>query len=325
MRALRPLAGALALFAAALAPAAVTTTAVAAPTTFGYSVQEGRTGCTLVKVDLATAAVTAMGAAESPDACVRDLAVAPDGTPWGIGDTSFNNNLGGRDASAVVDSPVQLVRFSPTDGSVVSTVPVLVDGSPKVELIQGGLAVNATGVYAQLVTSSCDGGGAVCLFTVDPTTGAATEIGSSTLGETELYGLADCGGLVTVRPDETDTGYSLAPTDATTGVVGSGPAVDRWIGYDCAGSLRYALTSPPAVPGRVPSAVGLDLVTFDPATGATTLVNGIDPADADLTTFALPPATADPTTTTTSGGGNNGGGNDNAGTGAVTAQPAFTG
>lgn len=297
---------------------------------FAYSTLRSDVGCSLVKIDLATAEVIEYpGLTPSESACVADLAVAPDGTPWGvlgreIGDINVDGLEGVAEPSG--DAPdAYLVQFDPDTGEVVSDVRLAQDAAdgPSLWVSEGGIAVNAAGVFIHAFGNTCVDGTEICLFEVDPATGIATAIGSSTAYT--LFFLADCDGLITASSDE----GSLVLTDvsATTGARSNPRPTGGLYGFDCAGDQKYALELPQPVQAVAqPQVTQLALVTLDPASGATNLVAAIDPSSADLWALALPPQQVPSTTTTTTGGGSNTGNNNtNTGTGAVNAQPRFAG
>lgn len=324
MRYRTALATAAALLATTFAPVLDTAVTAATPgaSTFAYAAKKAPEGgaCTLVKVDLATAVVTDYpDAIPSEAACVNDLAVAPDGTPWGIVELPQNIALPTAESTpqAVVLYAARLVRFDPETGAVVDTV-VISYNEGVVTLESGGIAVTASGVYVQAVTPQCNSGSSVCLFTVDPATGIATEVGPASVGDTQFRYLADCGGLLTSGQGKPGNFFDVS---SSTGATSNPRPAPLLYGFDCAGDQRYALTfNPIVIDQAVPQEVGLDLSTFDPATGMPTLVASIDPGDADLNALAIPPAQQQPTTTTTAAVTTT-----TQAVSAVTAQPKFTG
>jgi hypothetical protein len=313
-------AGVCALATSIVVPVMGTVPGVGAAGSFAYSTQRSAEGgCSLVKVDLATAEVSTLPALPDEDACVRDLAATADGTPWGIGEKSRAPG-GGGETEAVPGSLIQLVQFDPVTGAVADTTEL-----PGVEYVaKGGIAVGTDGtVYIQAVSDRCDTGASVCLFTVDPATGATTVVGSSGQPETDFYYLANCDGLVSVYLPELPQFVNVSSTDGSTSDAGS--LSDTLWGYDCAGDQRFALEGGFLSDNGSQStveAVRVNLVTFDPATGATELVASIDPSDADLNTLALVPEMVQPTTTTTGAPTTT---STNPAVQSVTAQPKFTG
>ena len=177
----------------------------AAPSaTWAWTLTNVEGACALAKVDLTTAAVTELAGPASAEGCVEDLAAGPDGSVWGIAAEEPDLQPLGFNAPQAT-SPVRLVRFSTTTGAAVSSVQVDVPGGGSdTWLAHGGIAITSDGtVWIQIVDDACDSGNSVCLYTVNPTTGAATEVGPSTLDTTYLDGLAICGaGPVTlIEPD----------------------------------------------------------------------------------------------------------------------------
>jgi hypothetical protein len=145
--------------------------------------------CRLVQVDLATGAVTPIGPFV-PEACVRDLALAPDGTLYGI-----------REDSRTLPPFVTLVRFDTATGDPTDVGQI---AGADASLEDGGLTLAADGtMYAQIVTNApgCDLS-AVCLYRVDPANPeAAVFVGPVSQQLTEYFGLAtSCtGSTVSVR------------------------------------------------------------------------------------------------------------------------------
>jgi hypothetical protein len=316
-------------FAAAVIVPAVPTisTVSAAEAPMGYVVTEAEVGCELQQVDLTTGALTDLPAPGSEDACAVDLAVAPSGVVYGI---SLLDAEGG--------GP-QLVTYA-ADGTPTIT-PITVTGDAQPWMAQGGIAVSAGGtVYVQLVARipGCDTGttpdtllseplyegDSVCLFTLDPSSGAATLVGTTGLFETYFWSLTSCAStLRTLYVDDRSESIIWATESAATGAVTPGAeAVDPVAGYDCASTsdTLYAVTNPGlgiGLPGSVsaPTAEGIPGVgTVDPATGVYTENAELSDPEAFVLALAVTPAAPAPTTTTTTGD-----------VAAVEVTPAFTG
>lgn len=283
------------------------------------SVRFADEGCVLGKIDLATGALTQLPGTPSNAACVQDLAAGPDGSVWGI-DQERRGGASLQDFSAPqAATPISLVRFDTTTGEAASVKMVDIAGSDgEAGLANGGLAITADGtVWAQIVDTTCADGDYVCLYTVNPTTGVATQVGPSNLFQTYMDGLAICGtGPITLVgaqagppsttipvPQANGQDLHVGTVSATTGAVTKGPdTLDTIIGYDCGGaSTGYALLgSEPLIIGSTPQSTEADLVRFDPATGATTAVAAVTPTDADVALLAIPVgAPPAPSTTTT--------------------------
>ena len=181
------------LVAAAVGTAALV--AVAPPTSAaagtGYTVIDNREDCTLATIDLATGQLTPFPTS-SEDSCVQDLAVAPDGTVWGI-----------LSPKTIDPIAIRLVRF---DAVGAPTIVPLSGNFTEAFGADGGLAFDKAGnLLTQLVTDEpgCDTD-FVCLYRTDPTTGASTFIGNSTLeGEVSMAFLAaDCSGNLRTAVEE---------------------------------------------------------------------------------------------------------------------------
>lgn len=285
----------------------------------GYTVVVGDGGCDLATVDLTTGQLTDLPAASSAEACAVDLAVSPSGTVWGIWG-GFNRGTGiGPQAS----EPGVLVRYA-ADGSATTVAITDADGTGDGFLAEGGIAVAPNGtVYVHLVTDNpaCDtgttpdttiglplyAGDSVCLFTVDPATGAATIVGTTGLFQTVFSQLAWCGGLLSIA--DTSGSGEWVTESASTGAVTIGASVDQFpAGYDCdstTGSPLYAIVGEGNVldGASVPAATSASVATVNPATGATTVVAPLSDPQAEVIALAVsatatpPPAVAADTVT----------------------------
>ncbi len=265
----------------ATATVSVPTGAAETAPTFAYSTVRSEAGCYLAKIDLATAAIDDLSGTFEGRACVGDLAVAPDGTPWGI------DYLEG----APDGTPIRLVKFSPTTGSIEQIVPVTFNLGGDHQLDDGSLAFIGSTAYIFASTDECTPTG-TCLYTVDTATGAATSVGDSGLYYSRMYGLANCGGLVTFA-GVVEGDVNFATVNSTTGTATAGPVITYIpAGYDCAGSFGYTLEY-----SRDDQQVGIYLAPFDRTTGQKT-ETGVY-VDALVRLLALPPAQVPDTTTTT--------------------------
>ncbi len=263
--------------------------------------------CVLSSLDLATGDTAPLGAAPSAEACVIDLAVAPDGSIWGVGPIPTDGT----------PEVPYLTHFDQTTGEVLSSGP-FTGAFDEVLGIYGGIAFDGAGtLYAQLVTDEpgCDDN-FVCLYTVDPATGASTLVGApgDDYARTSLIFLAaDCGtAMDTTEPtifedlstesgwdDPAVTGHddadSLARYDRTTAALSEvahfadPDTFTVGLDYARADGTLYALTAPRTIPGEAGepiaqpsgdvgvSAILVSLYTVDPATAAVTLVAPLDP------------------------------------------------
>ena len=252
-------------------------------------------GCQLATIDLATGDVTALPAPPSSAACVDDLAVAPDGTVYGIIDLPDN----GQSAN--------LVTFDPTTGAVVDSTGFSGNFDASFTA-HGGIAVDRNGVmYASFTTNEegCSDFGnseaVSCLYLIDPATAAATLIGPSGFNLVRMFWLttncdgamltgfssndlksvtdasADSGAQAEVPdPIETfaddvgplTTGLDLASVNEGTGAVTDGPPLDN----DLFG-LEWAPTGPLYAIGEIENnGAILHVFVVDPATGDMTVV-----------------------------------------------------
>jgi hypothetical protein len=180
----------LAVVATTAGTVAVGATPAPAAGPVGYTAVFVDGGCRIATVDISTGATALLSAPAEPDACVNDLAFAPDGTLWGIGEVGIG---------------AELTRFDAATGAVLDTKGFTGDFSTAV-IANGGIAFDAAGVlYVHLVTDQprCDGVD-TCLYTVDPATGATTFVGDSGQDTNEMSFLtADCAGsMVTSQLSE---------------------------------------------------------------------------------------------------------------------------
>ncbi len=315
---------ALALFSATalavLVPAVSTTSGASAagetPTGYVVTADDGG-GCELQQIDLDTGALTDLPAVASPEACATDIAVAPSGTVYGITD-DFVLDIGSQDfAPSAINGP-SLVTYA-ADGTP-STMPI--DTGGDAFIANGGIAVAADGtVYAQIASQipGCDTGttpptslgplyegDSVCLFTVNPTTGAATLIGTTGLFETEFYALTACasGLRSTYFGDES---LVWVTESSTTGAVTDAADADFFpTGYDCqsTGSTLYATTAAQTDNLKSTAAVDASVGTVDFSTGSFTETALLSDPTADVLALGVVPASAPtpPTTPTTEPG-----------------------
>jgi hypothetical protein len=214
-------------------------------------------GCQLSTIDLATGTVTPLSAGPSGAACVDDLAVAPDGTVYGISDFVASS------------TSATLVTFNPTTGAVVTTVPFTGDFDESFTA-RGGIAVDRNGVLYASFTTNEDGcsdltnDAFVCLYRVDPATAAATLIGPSGFDQIRTNWLTtNCDDAMLTALDEDDFGPFSAPDEVTE------PGAEGEAG---------AQAEPPGLPdsfaddGADPQShqEGLDISPVDESTGAVT-------------------------------------------------------
>jgi hypothetical protein len=281
---------------AALAIAGLTAGAVVAlggssapgASSIGYTtILEGGNECRLATVDLATGVVTGLPGGGTSDSCVDDLAVAPDGTVYGITDVEDDG------------LSANLVTFNPVTGAVTNVQPF--SGSfTESFTAHGGLAFDRAGVlYASFTTdeagcSDLQQTAISCLYRVDPATAAATLVGNAGIDKNgvRMFFLAiSCADSMLTGERFTDLDSNDATTDTPTS--DTPPA-------------EGASTSPEPAPQSVGDAfaddevdaqfVDLDLASVNPATGAVTTgpqfaagtdVLGFDFANPDGPLYAL--------------------------------------
>ena len=169
-------------------------TAPAEPVTAFTIMDDGQGLCDLYAIDLATGALTDLPAPSSEAACAEDLAVAANGTVYGIAGTQFfvvgsvspaYDSLGG----------AELITFS-ADGTP-SGQTLTVGGAPISGISGGSIAIDAAGtVYVIAINeTTCDprltAPGSFdpsdtlafnCLFTVNLSTGELNQVGDGFSG-----------------------------------------------------------------------------------------------------------------------------------------------
>ena len=254
--------------------------------------------CDLYTIDLATGALTDLPAPSSEAACAQDLAVAANGTVYGIAGTQF---FAVGSVSPAVDSlgGAELITFS-ADGTP-SGLTLTVGGFPISGISGGSIAVDAAGtVYVIAVNeTTCDprlnAPGSFdpsdtlafnCLFTVNLSTGELNQVGEGFSPNRSVFGLTSCAsnmwtfmpGLMplSVNQSPASIGIPWASIDPTTGIPTEAGVSTQLLGHDCVatGNTVYAMSTggfgvgannlTPSVPG-IP-----DLGTVDPTTGVFT-------------------------------------------------------
>ena len=273
-------------------------TTPAEPVTAFTIMDDGQGLCDLYTIDLATGALTDLPAASSEAACAKDLAVAADGTVYGIGGINFIN-VGS--VSPAVDSlnSANLITFS-ADGTP-SGQTLTVDGSPISGTYGGGIAVDAAGtVYVIAVNeTTCEPQPIEqqsfapsdtylfnCLFTVNLSSGELTQVGDGYPPDTPMFGLTSCASDMwslmpqiqpfSVNQSPASIGIPWVSIDATTAIATEAGISTQILGFDCVatGNTVYAMSTGSFVPvgnGISPSAPAIpDLGTVDPTTGVFT-------------------------------------------------------
>lgn len=296
---------------------AVVTTA--APT-LGYTIIANDAGCDLNTIDLATGALTDLPAPSSEAACANDLAVAPDGTVYGIAGFGFFAVGSVGPAADSLGNP-QLITFSANGTPSGQTLAV--GGTP----IDGGtsIAVDAAGTMYVIAINetTCDAGlngpksidpsdttAYNCLFTVNIATGELTQVGDGFSPNYPVLGLASCaskmwaqtpGLMAPLNGNEPATiGLPWASIDPTTGVPTEAGISTELFGFDClaTGDTIYAMSTVFVGPaplsfepqGAAPGQVVFVLGTVDPSTGVFTesIISNV-PTTMPVLAFAVAP------------------------------------
>lgn len=259
---------------------------------------DGQGLCDLYTIDLATGALTDLPAPSSEAACAQDLAVAANGTVYGIAGTQFfvvgsvspaYDSLGG----------AELITFS-ADGTP-SGQTLTVGGAPISGISGGSIAVDAAGtVYVIAINeTTCsslltvpvsfgpsDGDAFSCLFTVNLSNGELTQVGEGFSPNAAVFGLTSCASTMwslipgifpfSVDQSPASIGIPWASIDPTTGIPTEAGISTQILGYDCVatGNKVYAMSTGgfgPVGNGISPSAPAIpDLGTVDPTTGVFT-------------------------------------------------------
>lgn len=317
--------GILAIGLAAIATSLVTLSSTAsssapgATPVLGYTVIHNNNGtCDLNSIDLTTGQLTDLPAPPAPTACSSDLAVAPNGTVYGLDGDHFNFN-GPLSLEPAADSQgnPHLIEY---DADGYASITMLTSyGNFLTGLRQGGIAITADGtIYAHIQDATlCDNimniPGAlytsdtvafVCLFTIDPVTGVATLIGPTNQIGSMFIGLTSCASAMrTMGPGLNDlTALPNQPAslmltwstvDMSTGAVVPDAGQSPPPAYDCAtsGDTVFALDS---------HSSSNHLGTMDLTTGLFTPTVALSDPDAFISWYSFAVATpAAPATTTT--------------------------
>lgn len=216
----------------------------------GYTLlsYDGQETCELATIDWMSGLVTDLASTPTTEACVTDLAVAPDGTIYGIKAFELFGAGGPSCVASLCTTPLaRLVTFAPdgTASDIEIAAPaeypftteslngfrgIAVDDDGVVHVIVNGLWVDITDCSPGPVdgsvtgTSPADGryDWTACLFTVDPTTGVMTPIGPSRWPGNYLAGFS-------IGDEEAWTlMFAVSPLDATPS---DGPAI-YWSSVD---------------------------------------------------------------------------------------------
>lgn len=298
---------------------------------YGLRTPDDRATCELVIVDATTGTVAELPAAPAADACAFDLAVAPNGTVYGVDPAPVNNttSIAGAATTTEVGS---LVTYA-ADGTATRT-PIAVLGQysyfPSAFAFGGGIAVDGNGtlfvivngLYSSDVTTCAPGLAPVstealeptdgrsdftsCLFTLDPATGTATLIGPSTV-------IAGDTAALSIGSDATRT-FAIYGTYVTGSVSTSEIPPVYWATVDRAnGAVTNSAVLAPFDTGLIdslrtrttvwtfaidPDTRKMHVATLDPTTGAVTLGAVLSDQTVHITSIAVAEL-AIPTTTTT--------------------------
>lgn len=213
-----------------------TGTAGAAPD--GYTAQQDGAGDRLVRIDLGTGSSTPAAEVIAGVTGIQDLARGDDGALYGVSPTKD-----------------LLVRIDPDDGKLRSSVAISVDVSA------AGITFTADGTLWMTATVASG----VRLYTVDPATGHATEVGL--LG---TPGAPDISGLVTTCDDEI---LGIAGSTQVVRVDRDPPQVQPFFPAFSAGPQGLGLDPATRTVWGLQSSDGADpgrLWHVDPETGALT-------------------------------------------------------
>jgi hypothetical protein len=273
-------------------------TAPAEPITAFTVMDNGQGLCDLYTIDLATGALTDLPAASSEAACALDLAVAANGTVYGIGTTTGFFSPGSVAPAADSLGSPELTTFS-ADGTP-SGLTLTVGGFPISSAGGGSIAIDAAGtVYVIVVNETTCFPSAVplsfepsdttmfsCLFTVNLSSGELTQIGDGFSPDQPVFGLTSCAsdmwslmpGLIDdfgVGQSPASVGVPWASSDPTTAIPTEAGMSTQLLGFDCvatsntvyAMSTGFGLTTNDITPS---APAGADLGTVDPTTGVFT-------------------------------------------------------
>jgi len=273
-------------------------TAPAEPVTAFTIMDDGQGLCDLDTIDLATGALTDLPAASSEAACAADLAVAANGTVYGIAGTQFFT-VGSVNPAYDSLGGAELITFS-ADGTP-SGLSLTVGGRPVSGISGGSIAIDAAGtVYVIAINeTTCDprltAPGSYttgdtfafsCLYTVNLSTGELTQIGEGFSPNSAVYGLTSCAsnmwslmlGLVSIAVDQSPASFGIpwASIDPTTAIATEAGISTQLLGFDCVatGNTVYAMSTGgfgPTANDITPSAPAIpELGTVDPTTGVFT-------------------------------------------------------
>jgi hypothetical protein len=273
-------------------------TAPAEPVTAFTIMDDGQGLCDLYAIDLATGALTDLPAAASEAACAADLAVAANGTVYGIAGTQFFT-VGSVNPAYDSLGGAELITFS-ADGTP-SGQTLTVDGFPISGISGGSIAIDASGtVYVIAINeTTCDprltAPGSFttgdtyafsCLYTVNLSTGELTQIGEGFSPNSAVYGLTSCAsnmwslmfGLMPLSIDQSPASFGIpwASIDPTTAIATEAGISTQLLGFDCVatGNTVYAMSTGgfgPTGNAITPSAPAIpELGAVDPTTGVFT-------------------------------------------------------
>jgi hypothetical protein len=274
--------------------------ASAAPT-LGYTiVGDGAGLCDLNTIDLATGALTDLTAPSSEAACANDLAVAPNGTVYGITGYQFLRVGSVSPAADELGDP-QLITFSANGTPSGQTLTV--NGAPISGIYGGSIAVDAAGTMYVIAVNetTCDSGlveprsidtsdslAYNCLFTVNIATGVLTHVGDGFSPNHVIFGLASCASKLWAQVpgfiapangnQPASLGMPWASINPATGVPTEAGISTQIFGFDClaAGDTIYAMSTdflpfgPTSIEPQGAAPGSFSLGTVDPATGVFT-------------------------------------------------------
>ena len=272
--------------------------APAEPVTAFTIMDNGQGLCDLYTIDLASGALTDLAAPSSEAACADDLAVASNGTVYGIAGAQLYS-VTSVSPSADSLNGAELITFS-ADGTP-SGQSLTVGGLPISGLNGGGIAIDAAGtVYViALNETTCsppltapgsfgqsDSVAFNCLFTVNLSTGELTQVGDGFAPNSSVFGLTSCASTMwslipgisptSVEQSPASIGVPWASIDPATAIPTEAGVSTQLLGHDCVatGNTVYAMSTGGFGVGAnnlTPSAPAIpDLGTVNPETGVFT-------------------------------------------------------
>jgi hypothetical protein len=244
----------------------------------GGTIVQADDGGAVLRVDLATAAVTVL-ATPSPGNGLTGIAALPDGRVFV---STANNTTAGS----------HLLQIDPVTGALIQDVGELeVDSAP---IVVHDLAADpTTGLIYGVEVAALHGqdggrGGTNMLMTIDPATAVVTVIGFPNIKTTNFMAIAfDAAGTLWAKPITDPELYSL---DKATAQVSTTVVLDPGVGalgLGFAGDGTFAMSECCSEDRGTGGGVGNTLYRVDPLAGTATLV-GLLGGDRRVHDFAIP-------------------------------------